>query len=248
MELTTFTQALDDEPNWGKAHRVLVPAFGPLPIRSMFDDMHDISTQLCMKWARYGPNSRIHVAEDFTRLALDTIALCAMNFRFNSFYTEEMHPFITAMTDFLIECGNKRRRPAFAPSFLYRAVDEKFNKDIATMRNVADEVVQSRKENPDDRKDLLNAMLEGVDARTGEKLSADNITSQLITFLIAGHETTSGMMSFAFYQLLKHPHAYQKVQKEVDSVVGQGPIKVEHLNKLNYLAAVSSIPKQCEMR
>ncbi|KAM0194285.1 hypothetical protein ACHAPA_005191 [Fusarium lateritium] len=230
--------AYEDEPNWGKAHRILIPAFGPLSIRNMFPEMHDIATQLCMKVARHGPQTPIDASDNFTRLALDTLALCAMEFRFNSYYKEELHPFIEAMGDFLTESGNRNRRPAFAPNFLYRAANEKFYADIALMKSVADEVVAARKKNPSDRKDLLSAMLDGTDPQTGEKLSDDNITNQLITFLIAGHETTSGTLSFAMYHLLKHPESYNKVQKEVDEVVGRGPVTVDHLTKLPYISAV----------
>lgn len=230
--------AYDEEPNWDRAHRILIPAFGPLSIRGMFDEMHDIATQLAMKFARHGPQAPIAVSDDFTRMALDTLALCAMDFRFNSYYHEEMHPFIKAMGDFLTECSRRSKRPSFAPNFLYRAANEKFYNDIAIMRQTADEVVEARKKNPTDRKDLLNAMLNGADPKTGEKLSDANITDQLITFLIAGHETTSGMMSFAFYYLLKNPSAYRKVQQEVDEVIGRGKVTVDHVTKLPYLAAV----------
>ncbi|KAI5463064.1 cytochrome P450 [Mariannaea sp. PMI_226] len=230
--------AYEDEPNWGKAHRILTPAFGPLPIRAMFSDMHDIATQLCMKLARHGPHTPMHVADDFTRLALDTLALCAMDFRFNSFYREEMHPFVQAMGDFLTESGHRNRRPPLAPNFLYRAANEKFYSDIGILKDTANEVVEARKNNPSSKKDLLGAMLEGTDPQTGEKLSDENITNQLITFLIAGHETTSGLLSFAFYLLLKHPAEYQKVQEEVDRVLGRNPITVEHLGKLPYISAV----------
>lgn len=204
----------------------------------MFPEMHDIASQLTMKWARHGPHTSIEVSEDFTRLALDTLALCAMDYRFNSFYHETMHPFIAAMGDFLSECSTRNRRPSFAPNFLYRAANEKFFKDIKTMKETADAVIEARKENPTDRKDLLAAMLNGVDPQTGEKLSDANICDQLITFLIAGHETTSGMLSFAFYHLLKNPSTYQKLQQEIDTVVGREPIKVEHTTKLPYVAAV----------
>lgn len=200
--------------------------------------MHDIAAQLCMKLARHGTQTSMAVSDDFTRLALDTLALCAMDFRFNSYYHEEMHPFITAMGDFLTEAGRRNKRPAFAPNFLYRAANDKYWADIAIMRKTADEVVASRKANPSERKDLLNAMLNGVDPTTGEKLSDSNITDQLITFLIAGHETTSGLLSFAFYYLLKNPSTYQKLQQEVDEVIGREPIKVEHLTKLPYIASV----------
>ena len=45
--------------------------------------------------------------------------------------------------------------------------------------------------------DLLDRMLTGVDRQTGEQLDDDNIVAQCVTFLVAGHETTSGLLSFA---------------------------------------------------
>jgi cytochrome P450/NADPH-cytochrome P450 reductase len=67
-----FTALGPEEKNWGIAHRVLLPALGPLSIRNMFDEMHDIASQLVLKWARQGPESIISVTDDFTRLTLDT--------------------------------------------------------------------------------------------------------------------------------------------------------------------------------
>ncbi|KAK5658189.1 hypothetical protein OQA88_2162 [Cercophora sp. LCS_1] len=225
------------EPNWGLAHRVLMPAFGPMPIQNMFSEMHEIATQLALKWARHGSGAPIMVTDDFTRLTLDTLALCAMGFRFNSFYHDEMHPFINAMGDYLTESGVRAQQPRFVTSLKHRA-NKKYWKDIGILRQTARDVVESRQANPTDRKDLLSAMLDGVDPKTGHKLSEDSIIDNLITFLIAGHETTSGMLSFAFYQLIKHPEKYRKAQKEVDDVAGTGPIKAEHMNKLPYITAV----------
>ncbi|KAK1624421.1 cytochrome P450 [Colletotrichum phormii] len=231
-----FTARMGEE-SWGIAHRVLMPAFGPLSIRNMYDEMHDIASQLALKWARYGPESAIIVTDDFTRLTLDTLALCSMGYRFNSYYSAVLHPFIEAMGDFLTEAGNRSRRLPL-PSMFYSAKDQKFQQDIDTLRTTAREVLESRKDGKSNRRDLLTAMLEGVDTKTGKKMTDESIMDNLITFLIAGHETTSGLLSFAFYQLLKHPEAYRKAQQEVDDVVGKGQIKVDHLSKLPYINGV----------
>ena len=84
----------------------------------------------------------------------------------------------------------------------------------------------------------LNAMLNGTDPKTGEKMSDDSVTDNMITFLVAGHETTSGLLSFVFYYLLRNPAAYQKAQQEVDNVIGKGPITIEHLSNIPYINAV----------
>ncbi|KAL4787174.1 cytochrome P450 [Aspergillus varians] len=225
------------EVNWEIAHRVLMPAFGPLSIRGMFDEMHDIASQLALKWARYGPDAPIMVTDDFTRLTLDTLALCSMGYRFNSYYSPVLHPFIEAMGDFLTEAGEKSRRPPL-PGVFFRGRDQKFQDDITVLRDTAQGVLEARRAGKSDRNDLLAAMLRGVDSQTGQRMTDESIMDNLITFLIAGHETTSGLLSFVFYQLLRHPETYRKAQQEVDEVVGQEVIEVSHLSKLPYINSV----------
>ncbi|KAI9925634.1 hypothetical protein ASPWEDRAFT_114246 [Aspergillus wentii DTO 134E9] len=232
-----FTANYPGEENWAIAHRVLVPAFGPLSIRGMFDEMYDIATQLVMKWARLGPKTPLVVTDDFTRLTLDTIALCSMGTRFNSFYHDEMHPFVEAMVGLLQSSGDRARRPALLNN-LPTSENTKYWNDITYLRNLSQELVDSRKNNPEDKKDLLNALILGRDPQTGQGMTEDSIIDNMITFLIAGHETTSGMLSFLFYYLLKTPHAYKKAQEEVDTVIGRRKITVDDMSKLPYITAV----------
>ncbi|KAI8965483.1 bifunctional P-450:NADPH-P450 reductase [Daldinia sp. FL1419] len=230
--------ATNEEPNWGIAHRVLMPAFGPKGIRDMFDEMKDLGSQLALKWARHGSHARINAPEDFTRLTLDTIALCSMGFRFNSFYSEKLHPFVNSMVEFLLESGRRTQRLPL-PSFIYRTQDKMYESHIAALAETAQAVLDERLADPDnERNDLLAAMLKGRDSLTGQKMSDSSIIDNLITFLVAGHETTSGMLSYAMYRLLKSPDAYRKVQQEVDQVVGKGPVTVGHMQKLPYITAV----------
>ncbi|KAJ5594210.1 Bifunctional cytochrome NADPH reductase [Penicillium hispanicum] len=232
-----FTANYPGEENWAIAHRVLVPAFGPLMIRGMFDEMYDIGSQLVMKWARLGPDTPITVTDDFTRLTLDTIALCAMGTRFNSFYHDEMHPFVEAMLGLLSGSGTRARRLSLVNN-LPTSDNSKYWSDIAYLRKLSQELVDARKNHPEDKKDLLNAMILGRDSQTGQGLTDESIVDNMITFLIAGHETTSGMLSFLFYYLLKTPYAYKKAQEEVDRVIGRRKLTVEDMSKLPYITAV----------
>ncbi|KZV79494.1 cytochrome P450, partial [Exidia glandulosa HHB12029] len=120
--------AYHGEENWGVAHRILVPAFGPASILGMFDDMYDILSQLVLKWERFGPKHAIDPADDFTRLAFDTIAYCAMSHRLNSFYTEGVPPFVAAMGSFLRESDGRASRPWFL-TWLMRARNAKYEED-----------------------------------------------------------------------------------------------------------------------
>ena len=54
---------------------------------------------------------------------------------------------------------------------------------------------------------------------------------------LLGHETTSGMLSFLFYHLLKNPSALQRARAEVDEVVGTSAVTLAHLKKIPYINA-----------
>lgn len=230
-----FTAETQEE-DWGKAHRILMPVFGPAALRTMYDGMVDIAEQLLLKWERLGPEQNIDVVDNTTRLTLDTIALCAFDYRFNSFYQTDMHPFVGAMVRALSESGNRGRRLPIQ-NRLMLITKRQYDEDIRYMHQIADELINERKKHgdPEGKKDILNTMLNAKDPLTGEKLSDENIRYQMVTFLIAGHETTSGLLSFTIYEMLKHPEVMEKARAEIERVIGNRVPAFEDLPKLTYL-------------
>lgn len=100
-------------------------------------------------------------------------------------------------------------------------------------------------------------MINNKDPKTGETLDDRAIIRYMITFLIAGqfqrssvivgtiplcgvlchsgHETTSGLLSFLFYELLANPEALAAAQEEIDTVIGKEPVTVDHMGKVSYI-------------
>ena len=225
-----------EEPNWGAAHRILMPAFGPAALRMMFPAMLDIAEQLLLKWERQGAELRIDLVDNMTRLTLDTIALCAFSYRFNSFYEKELHPFVGAMVRALTESGARGRRLPLQ-NRLMLITRRQYDEDIRLMHQIADELIAERRKEGDQagKKDILNTMLSAADPKSGERLSDENVRYQIVTFLIAGHETTSGLLSFAIHEILRHPAVMERARGEVKRVLGNATPAFEHLAQLTYL-------------
>jgi cytochrome P450/NADPH-cytochrome P450 reductase len=228
--------AYTHESNWEKAHRILVPAFGPGAIKTMFPQMLDVAEQLIQKWERLGAQTLFDVPDNMTRLTLDTIALCAFDYRFNSFYSNEMHPFVYAMVNALHEASLHSRRLPIVNK-LKLLTKREYEREIELLTSVAADIIKDRRGLASEQwpNDLLTQMLKGKDPVTGEGLDDDNITNQMITFLIAGHETTSGMLSFAIYLLLNNPDKMRKAREQVDQVLRNETPRFEHLKQLDYI-------------
>jgi cytochrome P450 / NADPH-cytochrome P450 reductase len=208
------------EPNWSKAHNILLQPFGNRAMQSYHPSMVDIAEQLVKKWERLNADDEIDVVHDMTALTLDTIGLCGFDYRFNSFYRRDYHPFVASLVRSLETIMMIRGLPL--ENFWMQKRRRDLATDVAFMNKMVDEIVAERRtaSAADDKKDMLAAMMTGVDRISGEQLDDVNIRYQINTFLIAGHETTSGLLSCTIYALLKHPDVLKKAYEEVDRVLG----------------------------
>jgi cytochrome P450 / NADPH-cytochrome P450 reductase len=213
--------AYTNEPNWSKAHNILMQPFGNRAMQSYHPSMVDIAEQLVKKWERLNADEEIDVVHDMTALTLDTIGLCGFDYRFNSFYREDYHPFVESLVRSLETIMLTRGLPL--EGLWLRNRNRDLANDVAFMNAMVDEIVAERRRNAEaaeSKKDMLGAMMTGVDRATGEQLDDVNIRYQINTFLIAGHETTSGLLSCTLYALLKYPDVLKKAYEEVDRVLG----------------------------
>src|SRR4051794_27627539 len=239
-----FTAETTD-PNWSKAHNVLMPAFSMDAMRGYYPRMLDIAVQLTQKWERLNPDDTIDVPADMTRLTLDTIALCGFNYRFNSLYRENPHPFVLAMVNNLATVQAKQQELPIQ-TMLHRKRARQSHDDQQLMLDTVKRLIQDRRASSavGTVNDLLDRMLTGVDRQSGQKLDDANIIAQCITFLVAGHETTSGLLSFALYFLLKNPGVLRRAYDEVDRVLGTDLTVLPTYAQIHQLPYVDQILKE----
>ncbi|MEV0258865.1 cytochrome P450 [Streptomyces sp. NPDC050732] len=236
--------AYDEEPNWAKAHDILLPAFAMNSMRTYHPHMLRVARRLIASWdGRFAPgadeSAPVEVSEDMTRMTLDTIGLSGFGYDFESFGRTDPHPFVQALVRGLAHSQAKLARD---PVGDYAADDAAFEADAAFLARVVDEVIEARKASGDtSADDLLGLMLNSPHPDSGETLDEANIRNQVITFLIAGHETTSGTLSFALHYLLKNPAVLHLAQAEVDALWGDEPDPeptYEDVGKLRYVRQV----------
>ncbi|MER7812193.1 cytochrome P450 [Streptomyces sp900116325] len=206
------------EEEWGMAHRILLPAFSQRAMKNYYGQMLEIAQDLVGKWeSREG--QPVNITDDYTRLTLDTIALTGFGYRFDSFAKEELHPFLNALLESLIE-SLRRSQELPMMTKLRKADAKKYAENIQLMQDLVGSVIKERREGRGSaEEDLLGLMLEAVDPETGERLYDENVRDQVVTFLIAGHETTSGLLSFATYSLMRNPHVLAQAYAEVDRLL-----------------------------
>ena len=223
--------AYNDEPNWQKAHDVLMPAFSQQSMRRYRAIMFDVADELTARWDE---RQIVDVSADATRATLETIGRCAAGHPFGAFDSEEPHPFVEHMVAGLKGADRVGMlRQTFLPRFLARRAEREVLGHAEAMHRIADEIIAERlREGPGRHDDLLQLMLQS-------DLEPANIRYQLINFLVAGHETTSGALSFALYFLARHPEIADRARAEIAEVWGeQQRPDFELIAKLRYVRRV----------
>ncbi|MEU0334379.1 cytochrome P450 [Streptomyces sp. NPDC006193] len=216
--------AYNHEPNWQLAHDVLAPGFSREAMQGYHRTMLAVAGRLTDRWdSMLAAGSTVDVPGDMTRLTLETIARTGFGHDFGSFERDRPHPFVTAMVGTLTYAQRLNSVPGPLAPLLLRAAARRNAADTAALDRTVDELVAARRRSGGGEGDLLDRMLATEHPVTGEKLSLQNVRKQVITFLVAGHETTSGALSFALYHLARHPEIAARARAEVDRVWGGAP-------------------------
>ena len=105
-------------------------------------------------------------------------------------------------------------------------------------RLVREVIAQRRREGTAGREDVLSMLLEARD-EDGRPMTDDELRDEMLTLLLAGHETTATTLAWALHHLLANPAWLARVRAEVDEVVGvRGHVSAEHLERLVLVDAV----------
>lgn len=209
--------AYNYEPNWSKAHNILGPAFTQSAMRSYHQTMLGAIRELIAQWDEHCDGTPVEITADMNKVTLETIGRAGFGYNFRAFHRSEPDPFVTTMIRALMFA----QREALAPHgpvtrlILSRSLRRQ-EADIKYLTDVVDEVIRARRAAPDDTADdLLALMMSAVDPESGERLDEANIRDQVLTFLVAGHETSSSALSFALYFLSQNPDIANEARAEV---------------------------------
>ncbi len=216
----------------------------PFSLQAMRDympKMLDVADQLMDKWSRLNPGEEVDVAADMTRLTLDTIALCGFGYRFNSFYRETPHPFVEAMVRVLAESQNRMRQLPIQTRLRVRA-QRQFDEDEAFMNDLVDRIIAERRARGRRGRHHRPARPDAHRRRQADRRApARTRTSgpSASRSSSPGHETTSGLLSFAIYYLMKNPDVLARARAEVDEVFGATAAPTfEQVHRLRYVRQI----------
>jgi cytochrome P450 len=108
----------------------------------------------------------------------------------------------------------------------------------AVLREAVDYAIAGRRHSPSDSADLLSMLLSARDEETGEAMTDEQVRVEVMTFLLAGQETTSLALTWTWYVLSQHAWVQRRLEEEVDAVLGERRPEYTDLEKLRFTRMV----------
>jgi cytochrome P450 len=105
-------------------------------------------------------------------------------------------------------------------------------------RELLGEIRQRRAHGAGGRTDVLSLLLEARDDQ-GEPMTEMELRDELVTLLVAGHETTATSLSWALRWILASPDVERRLREELETASSGGEPSPEKIAKLPYLDAVA---------
>lgn len=220
-----------DGPVWKKHRKLLAPAFAPKRLSAYGQVMVDETRTQLAKWK---PGTQIDLAHEMMELTLAIVGrtMFGADIRGDARTVGEgldiaMHALVANITS-PIQLGYDWPLPRhLAMKRAVKMLDEVVYKLIAEGRKLGK-----------DRGDVLSMLLLARDTDDGTGLTDKEVRDEVMTLLLAGHETTANALAWTWYELGRNAPALQRLQEEVATVLGSRPVTVEDLPNLPWTAAV----------
>ena len=110
--------------------------------------------------------------------------------------------------------------------------NRRFWRALAVLDGAVYHIITERRRSGRESGDLLSMLLFARDEETGHAMTDKQLRDEVMTMLLAGHETTSLALSWTYYLLSHHPDAEQRVADEVDRVIGDARPTFAHVERL----------------
>ena len=105
-------------------------------------------------------------------------------------------------------------------------------------------IIAERRKHPGEKNDLLemmmDAQLDEMDSTVGhpQRMTDKQLRDEIVTLLLAGHESTSINLCWTLYLLSQHPEVEARLRSEVKKVLGDRPPTLDSLPQLEYIRMV----------
>lgn len=214
---------------WRNQRHQVEPAFHPDRIAGYGETMVEYTERRLDAWET---PTVTNVHEEMMGVTLEIVADALFDVDIREAESEIGEALDTVMQHFRV----KTARPVDIPDWVPTGENRRYNRARETLKGIVADIIDEHR-GGEDTGDVVSMLLRSED-ESGEGMDADIIADQVLTLLLAGHETTAQSLTFTSYLLATHPEVERRVVAEIADELDGEPPTVADLRSLPYLERV----------
>jgi cytochrome P450 len=217
---------------WLRQRRMAQPAFHRHRIAGFGAAMTDAALRMLERW-RAKEGQALDIDHEMMEMTLEIVGLTLFSSDFSASARRMVEATLTAL-DFVM---HKAQNPFGPPTWLPTARNRRFKRALKLLDQAVYRLIEERQARGQPHDDLLSMLLEARDEE-GSPMSLRQLRDEVITLIIAGHETVASALTWTWHLLARHPEAEARLHAELERVLAGRTPTVDDLPELPYTRAV----------
>ena len=215
---------------WRRQRKLMAPSFQPKHLEKLASVMVNCTESLLVDYQE-GQTRDVHA--DMMRLTLDIVV--STLFGSTPIRSQEVDEHLSAiMSDFHTLMFTWR---AMFPNWTPFPTRLRLRRSRDRLRHIVRQIIRAKRTSASASADLLSRLIAAQD-ETGRGMSDAQLLDEALTVFLAGHETTALALTYALCCLARHPSALERLESEVDEVLGDTSACLASVARLEYCEAV----------
>jgi cytochrome P450 len=220
---------------WLRQRRLAQPAFHRPRLQRMGEAMALAAQEAAARWDDLVPRGEpVSMLREMSRVTLKVVG----DALFGAALSSQAAAVAQSWDVLNAQLSERYARMRLLPPVLPTAYDRAFREARRTLLGVVEQIIAERRARPSSGGDLLALFMEARDEDTGESMTDGQLRDEVVTMLLAGHETTAAALAWTWVLLDQHPAAAATLRAELDRVLGGRPPAASDLSQLPYTRAV----------
>jgi cytochrome P450 len=207
---------------------LMLPVFYKERIQQYGEIMIDETINMMNRWQN---GQMIYINEEMMKL---TLAIITRTMFGEDISEERKSEVAHAVSETIARSAQLLYSPIMTPFYMPTRGNLKHKKALRSLDSLVDDVLRRYDENPESYKLSMVGLLSEVRDDTGNPLPRKEIRDQMVTMLIAGHETTANALSWAWYVLSQNQTHVKRIADEYHSLQAQDLTATEMYRALKY--------------
>lgn len=220
---------------WQRQRRLMQPSFHRQRIASLASQMTTLTARMLQRWQTHlGIGRPLDLASEMMQLTYTIVGKTLLGANVGGDLSGVEYAMETILSHVFQSWGEVIDLPAFIPT----PRNLRFRRAMQMLDQVVYRIIAEHRSANSANSDLLSTLLAVRDEQTGEGLSDLELRDEVITFLLAGHETTANALSWTFYLLSQNPEVERELRAELAAELGGAAPTSENLPRLKFTTMV----------